>query len=256
MKLWLGLTGSLLLALAARAAPMRGDDKEGPTKDVANLVADLNKAYEDKNDHGSVGIIDKLVIAYRSGDEKTKGTIANTVARAFEQRRDDDKGDDLFRAAAAAMSEMGEPGAKALVTALKHKNFKKRTEVRAVMLQAIGSQKDPKNSKLLTDYLKDNEPRLVAAAADAIANYREAPEKLRKDLVEELVKAYATQDANVKKNPKDQVQKDRLDAYEVNMNNALLALTGQTFEDATKWQAWFNDNKNKPWGGSKDKSNG
>ena len=28
--------------------------------------------------------------------------------------------------------------------------------------------------------------------------------------------------------------------------------SGQSFEDATKWQAWFNDNKNKPW--SKEKS--
>jgi hypothetical protein len=249
MKLLLGVTVPLLLAVIGRAAPLPADDKE-----IANLIGDLNKAYEDKTDQGAVSIIDKLVIAYRSGDEKAKGEIAKAVAKAFDQRRDDDKGDELFKAAAAAMSEMGEAGSKTLANALKNKNFKKRIEVRGIMLVAIGDQKDPKNTKLLIDYLKDNEPKLVAAAADALAKYREASEKLRKDLVEELVKAYATQDANVKKNPKDQVQKDRLQAYEVNMNNALLALTGQTFEDATKWQAWFNDNKNKPW--SKDKSSG
>lgn len=248
----LELTGLLFLATIAVPAAMAAADQ----KEVDAMLAELAKAYEEKNDDGVPPIIDKLVLAFRSGDEKAKGEIAKAVGRAFDQRRDEDKGDKLFIAAAAALSEMDEMGAKTLTNALKNKNFKKRIEVRSAILISLGSQKDPKNAKLLMDYLKDNEPKLVAAAADALANYREAPEKQRKEIVEELVKAYATQHGNVQKNPKDQVQKDRLQAFEVNMNNALLALTGQSFEDAPKWQAWFNDNKNKPWSKEKDKASG
>ncbi|MFO0981564.1 MAG: hypothetical protein U1E76_07385 [Planctomycetota bacterium] len=239
----------IAIVLAGAVALAATDQKE-----VDALIAELNKAYEAKNDDGVPPIIDKMVLAYRSADEKNKGEIAKAIARAFSQRREEKEGEKLFAAAGAALSEMGEIGTKVLVTAIKSKDFKKRTDLRCELLRYIGAQKDPKNTKLIIDFLKDNEPKLVAAAADALGNYREGSEKLRKELVEELVKAYATQDANVKKNPKDQVQKDRLQAYEVNMNNALLALTGQSFEDATKWQAWFNDNKNKPW--SKEKANG
>src|SRR5262245_1725755 len=94
-------------------------------KEIDQLIADLNTAYEAKNDMNAPPIMDKLVIAYRAADEKGKTDIAKALAKAFDQRREENAGDKLFVAAGAALSEMGEMGTKALINALKNKNFKK-----------------------------------------------------------------------------------------------------------------------------------
>jgi hypothetical protein len=126
-----------------------------------------------------------------------------------------------------------------------------KPSVLAATLRSLGFHKDVANVKTIQDMLKNSEPIVVAGATDSLANYADQPEKVRRPIVEELVKCYAqfgsaasnAQQDNKLKNR----AKDNLAIVEASLRDSLKKMTGQEFKDYAAAQKWLNDNKGKKW---------
>jgi HEAT repeat protein len=213
-------------------------------------IASLQEQVKKKSDDQAVVVVDGLAQGFTGlGDEDKKKTVA-ALEKCLSARRED--GDDkLFEAVVNAFANCGELGQKATLKALKQANVDKRPGVLAAALRSLGFHKNPANVKTLVDYLVHNEPRVVAGAADALANYSDQPEKARKPIVEELIKNYAQYASAASKtgatNAEKGLAQERLNVVEKSFREALQKLTGQEFKDAPAAQKWYNDNKSKKW---------
>lgn len=217
---------------------------------IDDRIASLQEQVKKKSDDQAVVVVDGLAQAFAGmGDEEKKKSVA-ALEKCLSARRED--GDDkLFEAVVNAFANCGELGQKATLKALKAANVDKRPGVLAAALRSLGFHKNPANVKTLVDYLVHNEPRVVAGAADALANYADQPEKARKPIVEELVKNYAQYASAASRtgatNAEKGLAQERLNVVEKAFKDALQRLTGQEFKDAPAAQKWYNDNKAKKW---------
>jgi HEAT repeat protein len=247
MKQWLGRIGRAALAAAA-ACGLAG---LAPAQvSVDDRIASLQEQVKKKSDDQATVVVDGLAQAFTGMNEDEKKKTIAALEKCLGARREE--GDDkLFEAVVAAFANCGEPGQKATLKSLKGANVDKRPGVLSAALRSLGFHKNPANVKALVDYLVHNEPRVVAGAADALANYAEQPEKTRKPIVEELVKNYAQYASAASKtgipNSEKGLAQERLNIVEKSFQGALQKLTGQEFKDAPAAQKWFNDNKNKKW---------
>ena len=217
---------------------------------VDDRIAGLNEHVKKGSDDDACVVIDGLKTTFTTmSDEDKKKTVA-AFEKCLSAKREE--GDDkLFEAAVTAFADCGELGEKATLKVLKSPNVAKRRGVLAHALRSLGFHKDPATVKTLTDYLVNSEPLVVAGAAEALGNFAEQAEKVRKPIVEELVKNYASYHSaasNAQASNKDKgVAKDRLNVVEKPFLDSLKKLTAQDFTDAPSAQKWFNDNKSKKW---------
>ena len=213
---------------------------------VSSQLADLARVMKAGGDDDAIARIDRLIESSRSEEELDTKSIAKTLASAFSLRRDE--GDNrLYLALAAALSEFGEEGQKAIVRSLKHKNLKRRPEVRAYLLVALGSFANEKNLKVLTGALRKGEPNVIAAAAEGLAYYRLAKGEVRKQAVEALVKCYVEAERRVRRSPDDESHQDRLEVFEMRIIRTLTELSGETFRNGEDWSKWFEKHKAEDW---------
>ncbi len=217
---------------------------------VDDRVASLADYVKKKSDDEASVVVDGLAQAYAGMGDDDKKKAVGALEKCLSARRED--GDDkLYESVVNAFANMGELGQKATLKSLKSPNVDKRRSVLASALRSLGFHKNPANVKTLVDYLVNNEPLVVAGAADALGNYAALPEKTRKPIVEELVKNYAqfaSAASNTQASNKDKgMAEERLNIVQKSFQGALQKLTGQEFKDAPAAQKWFNDNKSKKW---------
>ena len=161
---------------------------------------------------------------------------------------EDTEGQQVYFAAAAALSEMGEMGEAGLKKAMKTKSIGKMVDVQTLLIEALGKHKNEKNIGLFTDLLVNTDPKIAKAAVMALSEYRDSEAKVRKAITEELVKQYATtHNADMRAKGNDATARERLLMIEVVMNEALAMMTLQSFQSAPEWESWYNDNRNKKW---------
>ncbi len=252
------IIGTLALAFLAPSGLLLGQDEEvkpsaDPTEHLATLAEALKgrKTSDDdvrhEADTKAVEAIDHLNLDFKNYAEKDQKRVADEVERIFKIRTEEEE-NRLYIAAAAFMSDIGPLGEEPLKSAMKVKHLEKRLDVQVMLIESLGKHKNPKNVTLFIDLLKDGEVKLVVAAVKALAEYRDAEAKLRKEITEALIKQYAnTNNLDAREKGKNPVWHDRLLALEVPMNDALSALTLQNFQNAADWEKWFNDNRNKKW---------
>ncbi|MBI4881864.1 MAG: HEAT repeat domain-containing protein [Planctomycetes bacterium] len=252
------IIGTLALALFAPSASLLGQDEEAkssadPTEHLTALADGLRerKTSDDdirhEADTKTVEAIDHLNLDFKNYGEKDQKKVADEVERIFKIRTEEEE-NRIYIAAAAFMSDIGPLGEEPLKSAMKVKHLEKRLEVQVMLIESLGKHKNPKNVELFVDLLKEEEVKVVVAAVKALAEYRDADAKLRKEVTEALVKQYAnTHNLDVREKGKNPVWRERLLALEVPMNEALAALTLQSFQSAPEWEKWFNDNRNKKW---------
>lgn len=116
-------------------------------------------------------------------------------------------------------------------------------------LRAMKKLADPKPTtiKALADLLKSKYDDVVGKAADAIGGYKDAPGKVRKELLEELIKSTEGTSAQAK-DPKNAGQVRKWNIIQTNVMAALKALSGQQFKDVAEARGWFNQHKkDKVW---------
>lgn len=233
---------------------------KGPDKEVAECIAVLKEAIADKKferEAEGVEAIDKLLMKSRAGlDAKDQAAIVKALAGVFKdgKARPSNK-TELYVGAAQALGYLGAEGAKVLKDAYGNKQrFPVKPEwvpFREHVLKNLGRTKDESMVKFLLDEaLRSPEAALAAAAGEALGNYEESRESLRKEIVSELLKKYgelAEKASQLGTNVEAQDAQNRLNTVQHRWNNALGRLARQNFTTFREWQVWYNDHKGKPW---------
>ena len=249
------LLGSLP-AVAQDPAPGKGPDKE-----VADKIETLKDIVLDKKfarDNEGVQIIDLLLEKLKAGlDEKDQQAIVKALEGVFmagPKVRPPEK-PDLYRGAAMALGYCGLEGAKVLKNVYTNKRFPERKEwlpLRELLLKNLGRTKDESQVKFLTKEARHNpEAALQAAAGDALGNFDESKEPVRKEIVGELMITYGELAEKAgqmgSQNIEAQNAQDRLAALKDKWNTTLGKLTRQNFATFREWRDWYNKNKALPW---------
>ena len=139
----------------------------------------------------------------------------------------------------------GDASAKAILKVL-DKTLKAKepsVQVYSACLKSVGviASEDGKVVKALSKLLKNKLYDVTGKAAQAMAGYKDASGKLRKELLEEVIKSsegvYNAAQAN------DQNSKRKWNIIQNGIMKALKALSGQTFKNPAEARGWYNDNK-------------
>jgi len=150
---------------------------------------------------------------------------------------------------------------KPLAAMLEDKLFRRDYDARRRIAHALAVVADPPAMEPLSTMIRfDEDPKVVAEAADALAGYPTAPLQYRRPAVKQLIDLYASTwnlKESVKTDHKDKLMKqeaeDRYKVYGKSLRFALQALTGQQLTRAREWRDWWNENKKKSsWKPGKD----
>ena len=228
------------------------DDRERESEAIALIDAFATRYAE--HDARLVEIADMLDID--EGDPKAlkkeakdlqgeQEDLADLAYLAFKERKRDTEGHRrLWKGAIFALGQMGESGAELLWKVYGDKRFKKSEEVdfRVACVEQVGATRDWKQWEELVDLLDHHEDQIIAAAASALKNYRDAPGKIRLEACGKLVN-FLNSYYNAASNPEDTTARQRYRMVNRPMLDALSEMTGQTFPKPLDWRKWYNDNK-------------
>lgn len=246
----IGLVAALWIPSSPAQEAGGADPSELLDKMMTSLKASKTNDDDERREAQNqvVASIDLLLLDFQNYDEKAQKKVVGDIAKLFKFRAKDDE-DSLYIAAAAALSDMRIPQSEsALKSAMKVKHLSKRVDVQVMLVECLAKHKNKKDVDMFVKLLNDGEARIAVAATKALSEFRDGDEKLRKEITEELVKQYSNANGiNDREKGKNPVFRDRLHALEVPMNDALAAMTLQSFQTAPEWRKWYNDNKGKKW---------
>lgn len=240
----LSLAALVLLPLtAALAAPQ--DEAEEPTKDeIAEEYLESIKKEVGKQDEGPARATrDKLLEIWN--DEEIGEDVKEDCFKYMEEIAESK--DEMAQVAGIEGLEAmgGDEAAKSIHKVLQKCLKAKETslQVYTSCLKALGTihSEEKKVVKELTDLLKYKVDDVILKAANALAGYKDAPGKLRKELLEEVIKnsegvynAAQGGDTNYTR---------KWNIIQSGIMNALNALSGQSFKNPGEARQWFNDHK-------------
>lgn len=243
----------LVAASTLAFAPGASDDT------TAETLKELKAAYKAKDGTTAVRLFDQLTSAFAGLPPKDQEEVVKVVESAFGTRHDDGKDvDTLFVGAGASLAQMGPAGGKAVLRTLALKHVQARPSVVAALVEGLGEQNDPAMAPELLKWLKPEKPlgihaEVVAGAARALAHYREADAKLRKQAVGELIAVYVDLDAKTraeraKERPNAEVE-TAFQQIETPVLLTLRTLSGENYERAEDWAKWWTKAKDADWSG-------
>ncbi|MCA8953821.1 MAG: hypothetical protein KDE27_30190 [Planctomycetes bacterium] len=253
------LTLAALLAFGAAAAAQDPDPK-APDPEIPAKVDQLEDCVKDRKlerDAEGVTVIDTLMQKIQAGvNEKDQKEITDALGDVLNKgkvRPPQDTG--LYVAAIKALAYCGEDGADILAKAYEGKRFKHHKDwvpLRVELLRSVGKTKDESQIKMLVDEARRSpEPALMAAAGEALGNFEDAPEKVRKEVVDDLIKRWGELDQLASQLGSGNIQaanaRSILAATSDKWNNTLAKLTRQNFQKFVDWQKWNNKNRNEEW---------
>ncbi|WP_145066695.1 HEAT repeat domain-containing protein [Engelhardtia mirabilis] len=244
------------------AAGMSQEEGEAPKPDerpeVAKLLDQLEEHYNDRKgeqDEAAVGLVDSLLQEFPESGPKDRESIVDGIADAVTVKRllddEDQPRDTLQIAAATALGRMGPESGPALIKLVDHKALRETLRAHGAVLKSLGRVHPEKGVKPLIEMLDHKDEELVAAASVGLAGYVEADQKVRKDIVENLLKTIIPlKDALA--NGEDassayEEARERFDAISAAVRDTLQVLTGHDEREFYAWRDWWNDNKKKDW---------
>lgn len=226
------------------AAPTRNDE-------AVKLLEDV-KARATKHDEAEAkAAVAKLVEYWKDKDvlPETKKLIPDAIERYARQ--------DRVAVSVPAIDALGElspeEGAKSIRAVLEREIKAKQPslDVYGACLRGLKKLADPSKgtTELLVDLLKRKESDIVSKAADAISGYKDAPGKVRRDLLEEVLKTGESA-FQAAQSGKDSAATAKWSTIQNGVMAALRSLSGQNFSDPVAARKWFNDHKKdaKIWG--------
>jgi hypothetical protein len=248
-----------LLVLALPSVAQK-DPAKGPDKEVAEKIALLKDVVGDKKfarDAEGLQAIDTLLQKSQAGlDAKDQKDIVKALEHVLTQgkARPHDK-TELYVGAAQALGYCGADGAKVLQGAYLNKSrYPEKPDwvpFREHVLKNLGRTKDESMVKFLVKEARQNpEAALQASAGEALGNFEDSKDALRKEIVGELLVRYGELDekaSQIGTNIEAQNAQDRLAALQEKWNSTLAKLTRQNHSKLRDWQAWHQKNKDKPW---------
>lgn len=246
----------LVVVAVLLLASVAGADDTTPTT-ADDHIAALRQGMKDRRRSDSlekenatlavVGAIDQLTAAFATYDERTQRDVVRAVAGVLAVWTDEDDAE-VHYAAAAALSDMGPPGAEALRNTRGVSHLDRNVDVRRILIQALGKHRDPADVDYFVKLLADDDTRIVNAGAAALAEYFDADATLRKKIARAVLKEYLKAHRDHEKSKgNDAAARERLLAIEVGMNQALDRMTAQNLQSAPEWDAWLKAHINEDW---------
>jgi hypothetical protein len=251
----------LALCIAVAAQPMGAptervgqddalQDRRPEVKEKLDELASLIKGRGER-DAEAVAAIDQLLQEFPRSGPRDRGAIVDGLSRCFEQRRQELEGgtpnNALFLAAAVALGEMGAEASGDLVKWIGEKRHRSDLVLQRRLILSLGKTKDPKRTRDLVGLLQSKDAILVAATAEAMANFADADGKLRKDLFSELLKVLMSTKGRMDTDSSDLEARQRYDAIAAPIVTTMQALTGHEERVPEEWQRWWNKNKKADW---------
>jgi len=152
----------------------------------------------------------------------------------------------IWQSAVKSLGQLGEFGAHDLWQIFdKNKKFRDEADFLKVCLVEIGTTKDYSMMSELVGLLDNSEFLYIAGAAEALAEFGDAPGKQRRNAVETLSKYVSQYYEKIQSAPSDEESQRKYRICSQPMIKALTALTGQKIVRPLEWTSWWNDNKNK-----------
>lgn len=259
-----------LAPAAPVVAPLQDEDLKAKFKSFEEILK--SKAREGE----AIGLLDEFVKAYRItenrissiddsldlGDGDAKELKAQRKALVKEQeeiaevtfscfhhksrKAMTEANMQMWKAAAYSLGQMGPLGGQYLwkVFEDKKKKFRKEPDFLGLCLQQVGyTHAYEAFTGELVDLLDHHEYLFIAKAAEALAQFGEAPGALRKDAVETTVKLLAEYYEATISDKEDIEAQEKYRKVGRPMMNALEALTGVSQSQPLDWVAWWNKNK-------------
>ena len=224
-------------------------DQAGKDASAAQYLKDLKAQLAKIADADAKAAIKKLVEIWKDKDvtEETKKPVPDLLEHFGKEDKSNVATDAVDALGEIGAAEGAAPVLRILDKALKGKD--PSVEVYTSCLKSMKRLADTKPStmKALSDLLKSKYEDVVSKAADAIGGYKDAPGKVRKEMLEELIKATEGTSAQAQ-DPKNSGQVRKWTIIQTNVMNALKALSGQQFKNVAEARQWFNAHKkDKSW---------
>lgn len=235
------LTSFLLTGLLTFVGPVPPDA----------AIATVTDARKSGDPAKIIRAMNAALVAFEKSEEKReRARLVSTIAPLVHHR---DKHNQVAVHAAMVLGNMGPSAARPIVTALKNKRLKKQEEllpVRTALIEALGATKSTKVVKTLLDLLKDRDTDVIIAAAEALANYSEAPDKLRKEITKamiETLEALGNENRSQRGTTGIKRTSSRLLEVSPSVQASLRQVTGASVDMSVGWRQWFNENKARKW---------
>ena len=253
-----------LVALALLTGSVSGEpvlpmsQEENPVVDKRPEIKALLEAFKQhtkkrgEEDPEAIGVIDQLVQEYPSCGPKDRKAIVKELEKAFKLKRNKDlepgvPDERLYMAAAVALGRMGPESVKPLSKLLGAKNLKKKIRLQRTIAIALGTTRDLGAKDPLLGLLKHHDPVMVAAGAEALSFFADAPLKDRKEMFNEQLKILMGQLTEKDTDPTNPIALERWNTISGPIVNSLQKLSGHDERDPATWQTWWNKNKKKDW---------
>lgn len=244
-------------APAPAPAPVARQD-EAPPPDKRPEVKALIEAYGDAvakrgdADAEAISVLENLLREFEASGPKDKEAIAKAVGASLTERRKElapEQPDErLGVAAATALGRMGDAGGTALLKHLDHKNLRERPASYRAAILALGNTRHAKGVKELIGLLPNHDAAVQAAAAEALGNYDQADQKVRKEIFKELLETIMPVKNVVDTDATDAEAKRRFDTIATPILGSMKKVSRHEEPDLQAWQRWWNHNKNGDWG--------
>jgi len=138
---------------------------------------------------------------------------------------------------------------KPLAALLEHKDYRRRFRLHAGIAHAFAVIAAPTAIEPLTELIGSEDPKVVAAAADALGGFKQVPHAKRLEPVRRMIDRFEScWNLKESRRPEDRIAtdkaKDEWEVYGAALRKALQALTGQSqLTKPKQFRDWWNDHK-------------
>lgn len=241
-----------------KAEAGKPDKREDIKKELADYEALIGQ--RGKKDEEARKLIDKLLQEFPECGPKDRESIANGIAKAFDQKRvpsaeeKDENPEDIYKlyfTAAVALGHMAPEGIKPLTKLINDRSHKANVKLLRTAILQLGKCKDPGSVNLFLDLLNNKDNGLAAAGAEALGEYTDIALDKRKMIFEKLLNQIMALkvevDQNQSNNTPDPTKSERYQALVGAGVATLQRLSGHDERDPAEWQRWWNKNKKANW---------
>ena len=244
----------LSLCLVAPAFAVDDDDRPDDRPEIALLLDDLSSRVkksnrDDPRENDAVKVISSLAEQWKRSGDGDRDDIVRGLDRVFLAKRraskDGSRTTGIFIAAARALGNTGDDGAKKLLRWIGNKKHQDDVDLQRELVLALGRTRSDRAVDALEDLLKEDIPEVLGAAATAIGELATKDLKVRKRLFESLLKSMESNQENARS--QDSTAQALWGALRSPGQKTLSSLSGASQSGVESWRRWWNKNKRGSW---------
>lgn len=245
------MTKTYLIPLTLLCSLFIASGLSAQSEGMTEALDGIKGAYKAKDTNDKVHFTNLIVERWSEADDKQRKSAQGYMKKGLKSRAAEVREasvDALAKMTGGKKDKWSVASTRLLIPEIKKKTTEGNIAYFSRVLLAIGDIAHPKGVAPLTKLLKYKNYDIVAVSADSLGKFRNADIKVKKDIVSEILKIYMSLEGQAR-DPRNNVAKDRLQKIKRPCDNALKALTGQSFTSAGEWQSWWNKvgKKAKSW---------